>query len=100
MAYEIDPREIELRARQNREENKLSDEFYAAHPECDIETVWPVEAHMEWEELVAPMRVRRRQEADELGAVLVIDPADSAAVRPSRLAKKSDKSVDRTRRWQ
>ncbi|WP_267130319.1 hypothetical protein [Gordonia spumicola] len=31
MAYEIDPREIELVAQQNREENKLSDEFYAAH---------------------------------------------------------------------
>jgi len=78
MAYEIDPREIELVARQNRERNKLSDEFYAAHPECDIETVWPAEAHMEWEKLVAPMRARHQQEADELGAVL---DAEKAAVQ-------------------
>lgn len=37
---------------------------------ADIETVWPVEAHMEWEKLVAPTRARHQREADELGAVL------------------------------
>lgn len=80
---DIDPRVIELRRKQNREQQKLSDEFFASRPDLDPyddgPTRWTYEDRKAINEFFAEAEARWRRESAELRARIDAETARASA---------------------